>query len=273
MNCPNCHEELGLNDICINPACSYFGSIIKSSEKSNLNDCEHNLNNNNLNNNNLNNDHTLNDNNNYNNKSNPYNTNTNPIFNNKRTNRHDSSINSYDNNQSTNRTNDNSFNISKEEFAAFIGTHNTNYYLDCTDKMKNNNNFLSWNWACFFLGPYWLLYRKLYAVTAIFIVVNISFSLLIPGFFSLIIRIVLTMFANAIYLNHSVRKIRTVKTIIANLSTTQYINRLRKNGGVNLIAPFILVAIYIVVIIIIVAVYLFSHTNTPYNFSSPSYQY
>ena len=38
MNCPHCQEALGLNNICINPACSYFGTIIKSSENSHLND-------------------------------------------------------------------------------------------------------------------------------------------------------------------------------------------------------------------------------------------
>ena len=89
----------------------------------------------------------------------------------------------------------------------------------------------------------------------------------------MIIRIVLTMFANAIYLNNSERKIRTVKTIIANLNTTQYINRLRKKGGVNLVAPLILVAIYIVVIIIIVAVLYSTQVLIPHNFSSPSYHY
>ena len=26
MKCPHCQEELGLNNICINVACSYFGT-------------------------------------------------------------------------------------------------------------------------------------------------------------------------------------------------------------------------------------------------------
>ena len=250
MKCPHCQEELGLNDICINPSCSYFGTIINSSEKSDLNDTENNLNNN------------LDNKNNYNNESNSYtssNTNTNanikfntnnnlnPKFNNTSPN-FDNTHTNIDN-ESINKTNIASFSnlntISKEEFAAFIGSNNTNYYLDYTDKMNKNTNFISWNWACFFLGTYWLLYRKLYAVAAIFFVVNISTSLLIPGVLPLIIRILLAMFANAIYLNYSARTIKSVKTVIANLSATQYINRLHKKGGVNLAAPFILVGIYI----------------------------
>ena len=139
--------------------------------------------------------------------------------------------------------------------------------------MKRNSNFTSWNWACFFLGTYWLLYRKLYAIAAIFFVVNISTSLLIPGILPLIVRILLAMFANAIYLNYSERKIKTVKTVIANLSATQYINRLNKKGGVNFVAPFILVGIYVLIIIIVVAISLSETGIVPHNFSSPSYNY
>ena len=260
MKCPHCQEELGLNDICINPACSYFGTIINSSEKSNLNDTENNLGNKNS----------------YNTQPNSYASNTNfnnnPKFNNN-TNENYNSINNPNNIQSLNKDNYTSNNISKEEFAAFIGSNNTNYYLDYTDKMKNNNKFLSWNWPCFFLGIYWLLYRKLYAAAAIFFVVTIGTSLLIPGVLSLLLRILLAMFANAIYLNHSERKIKTVKTIIANLSASQYINRLHKKGGVNLAAPFILLAIYILIFIIIFAVYLSRTGIVPHNFSSPSYSY
>jgi len=268
MKCPHCQEELGFNDICINPACSYFGTKIEFSEKSHLNSTENNLDNKNSYNTEPN--SYASNNNNNNNNNNKFN--NNPKFNNN-TNENYNSINNPDNIQSLNKDNYTSNNISKEEFAAFIGSNNTNYYLDYTDKMKNNNKFLSWNWPCFFLGPYWLLYRKLYALAAILLAVNVSLSLLIPGAFSLLIRIVLSMFANAIYLNHSERKIKTVKTIIANLSAAQYINRLNKKGGVNLAAPFILIAIYILIFIIIFAVYLSRTGIVPHNFSSPSYSY
>ena len=283
MKCPHCQEELGLNDICINPSCSYFGAIINSSEKSDLNDLNNNLN--------YNSDNNLDNKNNYNNESNSYtssntNTNANIKFNNNNNNFNPKFNNTSPNfnnthtnidNESINKTNNASFSnsntISKEEFAAFIGSNNTNYYLDYTDKMNKNTNFISWNWACFFLGTYWLLYRKLYAAAAIFFVVTIGTSLLIPGVSSLLLRILLAMFANAIYLNYSARTIKSVKTVIANLSATQYINRLHKKGGVNLAAPFILVGIYILIIVIVVAVSLSETGIAPHNFSSPSYNY
>ncbi|BCZ49058.1 hypothetical protein psyc5s11_51250 [Clostridium gelidum] len=269
MKCPHCQEELGLNDICINPACSYFGTKIEFSEKSHLNSTENNLDNKNSYNTEPN-SYTSNTNLNNNNKFN-----NNPKFNNSNNNPNQNydNINNPNNFQSLNKDNYTSDNISKEEFVAFIGSNNANYYLDYIDKMKKNTNFISWNWPCFFLGTYWLLYRKLYAAAAIFFVVTIGTSLLIPGVLSLLLRILLAMFANAIYLNHSVRQIKTVKTIIANLSATQYINRLHKKGGVNLAAPFILIAIYILIFIIIFAVYLSRTGIVPHNFSSPSYSY
>ena len=169
-------------------------------------------------------------------------------------------------------------NISREEFAAFIGNHNTDYYLDFIHKTENNNRFSSWNWPCFFLGSYWLLYRKLYVLASILIILTFASSRLFAPkmhiFLMLIVHIVLTMFANAIYLNNSKRKIRLIKVNIMNLNATQYINRLHKKGGVNLVAPLILVAIYVSVIIIsIVLFFLFATTVNPTNFVSPSYHF
>jgi len=265
MKCPHCQENLGLNDICINPACSYFGTIIKSSEKPNLNDNENNFGNEK----------------NYNNKSNSYNSN----LNNKYTNVTDYSIDSYDNNQIINKNTDKSFNvydttdnISRYEFATFIGSHNTDYYLDYVDKTESNNRFLSWNWPCFFLGSYWLLYRKLYAFASIFIILTFASSRLFSPkmhiFLTLIVHIVLTMFANAIYLNNSKRKIKLVKANIINFNATQYINRLQKKGGVNFVAPLIWVVIYVCVSIISMFLFfLFATTVNPTDFVSPSYHF
>ncbi len=169
-------------------------------------------------------------------------------------------------------------NISIEEFAAFIGNHNTDYYLDYINKIEKNNRFFSWNWPCFFLGSYWLLYRKLYAFASIFIILTFASSQLFAPkmhiFLMLIVHIVLTMFANAIYINNSKRKIKIVRVNIANFNATQYINRLHKKGGVNFVAPIILVVIYVCVAIISMFLFfLFATTANPTDFVSPSYHF
>lgn len=255
MKCPHCQEELGLNNICINPVCSYFSSTIESSENSHLNDDE------NIASTEIKSSDSLNLNKNINN-----------------------SNNSYLNEETINRINDKSHNIydhdniSIDELATFIGSNNTNYYLKYINIMHSNSKFISWNWPSFFLGPYWLLYRKVYDLAFILTALTITFSLVfdsgMPGILLLIVRITLALFANAIYLNVCKRKIKTVKAGIKNLSTTQYIEKLHKKGGVTLVAPLILAGIYIVVVIIsIIAFMLFAVTENEPNFSSPYYQY
>lgn len=253
MKCPYCKEELGLNNICINPTCSHFGDTINFSEKSSINNMQSNFNNgsNNVT------------------KTSNFNTSYNDINNNYYS--KSKAGNAYFNLYSSDDT------ISREEFAAFVGNHNTNYYLEYIHKMKDNNKFPSWNWSCFFLSHYWLLYRKLYFPAAIVIFLTFASSRLFEMkthlFFILIMRIILTIFANAIYLNNCERKIKAVKTIISNLNTTQYINRLRSKGGINLVAPIALLIIYILGSLIYITMWFIAIANSPHEFSSPSYYF
>lgn len=270
MKCPHCQEELGLNNICINPVCSYFSRTIESSENSHLTNTK-NINNTEINlGNNLNNKNISN--------SNSHNFNTNANSNNSYN--HDG----YLNKETSNTINDKSHNIydhnniSIEELAAFIGSNNTNYYLKYINKMHSNSKFISWNLPCFFLGSYWLLYRKVYSLGFILLTLNLIFSLIFDSgttvIIALIIRIKLTLFANSIYLNVCKYKIKTVKADIKSLSTTQYINRLHKKGGVTLAVPLITAVIYAIIMIISAAIiFISSLSDNPADFSSPYYQY
>jgi hypothetical protein len=253
LKCPYCEEELGLNYICINPTCSHFGNTINFPEKSKINNTQNSFDNENSNVTEISNLNTS-----YNYINSDY------YSKNK-------AANAYFNLYSSND------NISREEFAAFIGDHNTNYYLEYIHKMKDNNKFPSWNWSCFFLSHYWLLYRKLYipATLVIFLTLVSSrlFEIKTHLFFILIMRIILTIFANAIYLNNCEHKIKAIKPIIAALNTTQYINRLRSKGGVNLVAPIVLLIIYILGSLIYITMWFISLANSPHEFSSPSYYF
>jgi hypothetical protein len=267
LKCPYCEEELGLNNICINPLCSYFGTIIKIPEKDNINNIENNLKNKNSN------------------ETSTFDFNTGYDFDADYNMRNDNyyTIKKHTTYENTNKTSNKHFNhyssnddISREEFAAFIGNKNTNFYLKHVSKMESNHKFLSWNWACFFLSHYWLLYRKLYAPGAILVLLTFASSKLFTSsthlFLMLIIRIILTLLANSIYLNNCGRKIRNIKMNISNFSTSQYINRLHAKGGVSLVAPLILLVIYIIGAIIYIAMW-FAAMLTPHEFSSPSYYF
>lgn len=268
MKCPHCSEELGINNVCINPICSYFGTTIKNNEKTNIDNIENNLDS--RVNADIKVDHVEN-----NSKSND-NFNQNKVHHNR---------NNYDNNQNANRFKNiysipynKSNNISRDELAIFIG-NNSNFYINHLNKYNDKHKFLSWNWPCFFFGYYWLLYRKLYVPGAALIILTLVSSAIFPKgihlFLLLLIRITFALYANFIYLNNCERKIKNFKMNvinIQNLSNTQYINKLRKKGGVSLAVPLIVLALHIMFIVISLGMLLATRI-TPHKFSSPSYYF
>lgn len=254
MKCPYCGELLGLNNICINVTCSHFSTTIISSKDSMLNEFnEDNLKSKNSNINEISNEkyHLGNNN---NKSSNKYN-NTHHNYNNYSNSSNNSyNLNNFNNrssyeNKSFNFHNNHSSNISKEELVAFIGGNNTQYYLKYTHKHENNKRFISWNWPCFFLGNYWLLYRKLYFPALGLMSLTFIFSEIFGSktklFLLLLMHIILALFANSMYLNKCERKIKKIQILKPTLNPSQYMRKLHEKGGVNLILPILLLIISI----------------------------
>jgi len=57
-----------------------------------------------------------------------------------------------------------------EDVAAVVGP-NSRYYLPRFSKMARTKQRASWNWAAFFVTPYWLMFRKQYAAGGIMMVI------------------------------------------------------------------------------------------------------
>lgn len=165
--------------------------------------------------------------------------------------------------------------ISREELTNFIG-NNSNYYLKYIFKFENKSTFLSWNWSCFFLASYWLLYRKLYLPAFILIAIDFSASKLLSktstSIFILLIHIILTLFGNSIYFNHCGKKIKQIRTNITNLSAAQYVKNLHQKGSVSLLGPVLLLIIHILVSIAYIVIWFSSMSNIP-NPGSHSYYF
>jgi hypothetical protein len=254
VKCPHCEEELGLNNICINPVCSYFGTEIKFSTDSDRNNIK-------------------NDTQNY---SNIKTTASNSFeYTHRYSDKNSQTYNNIDKQSTDNYFKGNNC-ISKEELTTFIG-NNANYYLKYIGKIRTNNKFSSWNWPCFFLNSYWLLYRKLYLPAAILIGINFASSKILGHktylFFILMLRIIVTIFANSIYLNHCKQKITKIKASMSSLSEiqySQYLRKLRKKGGVSLAAPIFLLIVSILVTIIYIIISLSTMSKAP-GFYSGSY--
>ena len=76
----------------------------------------------------------------------------------------------------------------------------TEYYLPRFEKMETLNSITDWNWAAFFFGFWWMLYRKMYVFGAVALVVTELLSLLtIPGL-GLLVSLAVGVVGNFLYM-------------------------------------------------------------------------
>ncbi|MGL6009421.1 MAG: DUF2628 domain-containing protein [Culicoidibacterales bacterium] len=89
--------------------------------------------------------------------------------------------------------------VTKQEYTNFV-QKNQVYYVP---KFCLRGGKVSWNWSAFFLGPLWLIYRKMYALAALWV-----FILLMTSVFG---AFVLALMANRLYYLHATRIIAMQK--------------------------------------------------------------
>ena len=76
----------------------------------------------------------------------------------------------------------------------------TEYYLPRFEKMETLNSITDWNWAAFFFGFWWMLYRKMYVFGAVALVVPELLSVLtIPGL-GLLVSLAVGVVGNFLYM-------------------------------------------------------------------------
>ena len=154
--------------------------------------------------------------------------------------------------------------ISDEEFIAFVGEKKSSYYIDYFNRYKTNTNFISWNWSSFFFGAYWLLYRKLFLIFFLVILITVSSITLLGPFANLttiILSLVFGMFGNNIYIRfveHKILSLRNFssninKNISSSLTQSDYIKLLSVKGGTSSILAY-------GIIILINVLLIFSYT-------------
>lgn len=114
----------------------------------------------------------------------------------------------------------------------------------------------SFSIPAFFLGPFYLLYRKLWLFAVIYI---ITFLLLISytsDSSTLLVLVVTQLYLglkfNSIYLNYTNKKIEEIKISNPDKSSTELLNICKKKGGVN---PQLTIIIVIFIIIINTFIY------------------
>lgn len=166
--------------------------------------------------------------------------------------------------------------IPAKEVAIFVKS-NTQYFLpkfkDMTRPDPNGKKKIaSWNWSAFIFDTYYLFYRKMYLLGAVVMVLSLLFS--IPSllmsfdnlmtlvdesstfivdlgispqklmtlysmcnFFSLVMKLLLALFTNKLYKEHTFKSIRKIKA--EHGGSPDYHTTLSAKGGVSMVALLI----------------------------------
>jgi hypothetical protein len=81
---------------------------------------------------------------------------------------------------------------------------NSEYYFTRFYNLKAKRTILCWNWAGFILGPFWLIYRKMYSLGLILLILYTTPIYINAGLYKIItiaISVFVGAFGNKIYLN------------------------------------------------------------------------
>lgn len=136
----------------------------------------------------------------------------------------------------------------ESEFEELFVGKNNDYYINKWNKLKSKNSKISWNWAAFFLGPFWFGYRKMYIpvvfIAVIYFLVDFSFYLIqyqfseetylfdpIQNLLLFPLTILLSLFGNYYYIKHTNKNIDKLKLQPYNLEQKR--TWLKRKGGTS----------------------------------------
>ena len=140
--------------------------------------------------------------------------------------------------------------VNRDEITLFI-QNNENFYKRKFKKMDETGKSVSWNWAAFFMGIYWMVYRKMYFKAGAFLLFSMvaSYTPYIGNILKLCVLFGISEYANALYKDHVENSIKKVSILFPEKKE----EALEKIGGTNLpmtigigVAHFIIVFIVLV---------------------------
>ena len=140
--------------------------------------------------------------------------------------------------------------VNRDEITLFI-QNNENFYKRKFKKMDETGKSVSWNWAAFFMGIYWMVYRKMYFKAGAFLLLSMvaSYTPYIGNILNLCVLFGIAVYANALYKDHVENSIKKVSILFPEKKE----EALEKIGGTNLTMTIgIGVAHFIIVFIVLV---------------------
>jgi hypothetical protein len=119
------------------------------------------------------------------------------------------------------------------------------YYEQKFQMMRQFNTTTAWNFAAFFCGTFWFVYRKMYK-WALLTVVAGMINIIIPFFPGLLVSVMIGVFGNSIYMRHIEKLAAQYNALPENEKPS-----LLKRGGTSGAAVGVAIALYILLIIAI----------------------
>lgn len=128
---------------------------------------------------------------------------------------------------------------------------NEKFYEEKFKKMNDTGKSVSWNWAAFFLGIYWMIYRKMYFKAAAFFILSLvaSYTPYIGWILNAAVLVGIGIYANALYLDHI--EVNMKRTKILGPDYKDIIAR--RKGGTNLPLAIGIAAIHNLLAVLILA--------------------
>lgn len=139
-----------------------------------------------------------------------------------------------------------------KELKILVGTK-LDYYIPRFNNMKAQDKKSSWNWAAFFVTPYWLMYRKMYGYGIAVLIAQLVILMIDSSFLyfaALCGYIAIGIYGNFLYMRFLENKI--VQT--QNTSEPFRTMYLAKNGGVNVAAVVFTAIGYLILLSILPAI-------------------
>ncbi|SFJ09581.1 hypothetical protein TPDSL_27010 [Terrisporobacter petrolearius] len=126
---------------------------------------------------------------------------------------------------------------------------NLNFYEEKFRKMDDSGKSISWNWAAFFMGIYWMIYRKMYFKAGAFFILSLvaSSTPYIGGILNLAVLIGIGIYANALYQDQIRGNMEKTKGLLPEAKEIIA----KKRGGTNLPLAIGLYAVHNIVVIAI----------------------
>ena len=135
--------------------------------------------------------------------------------------------------------------ISKEEFKTFIGSEaNSKFYSKALDKYFENPSKPIWCWPSFFVGVFWLMYRKAVLPSVVLFIITAAITLLplpflLSEILSFLMLVLIGMFGTNLYLSYANNEILKIKNSDILLDDSSKTFEISKLGGTSFLYTFL----------------------------------